>query len=154
MLPEYHAAGADEPGEQDDQTEPPHGVEGENLREGRQCAGQTADGRHVCGYFPFHVDDRTEHLDDHGRHQHTAHGMGDMEQVDDIIAHEVTHEADEVGHQPSLLGTQFDGRPSLVVAVEADEQRGQQDGKEIDDEQYFQLCPERQEGQVAEHEEQ
>ena len=77
-----------------------------------------------------------------------------MKQIDHIIAHKIAEEGYGVGHHSPLLGSQFYGRPAVIVAVETDEPCRQKYGENIHDEQNLHLHPHGQETEVTEHKEQ
>ena len=147
---EMHTAGAEYTGKENHQTEPPHGIESEQLTEDEEGTRHAAYSRRMGGYFPPHVDQGTDHLYKQGSREDRTHKMGDMYQIHQIDTEEVAEDGNDVGHHPSLLESKLHQIPPLIAAIEVDEHRGQQDSKYIDEGEHLKLIGPRHQRQVAE----
>ena len=94
------------------------------------------------GNLPPHVDDGAHYLDEQCRHEDARHKAGDAQPRHEIIAGEVAEDGNGVGHHAALLDAYLQRRPALITVIEVDEQRGHEDGKQIDHAQHQQfVCP-------------
>ena len=82
------------------------------------------------GYLPPDVYHGTENLDDQRRYENVAHKVRDVYLMHHIIAHEVAHYGDKIRYDATLLLAQLNERPTVVMTIEMDEQRGHEDGEE------------------------
>ena len=150
MLSQYHTGCTQQTGNDDKHAEPVNGIVGE----GQQRTRHTADGRRVRTDFPPLVDDSADHLNDQRGHHDTRHEMRDAQQLHEIVADAVADNTDDIGHHATLLHTQFYQRPSLIAAIEMDEEGGKQYGAHIHQSDDLQFIGPRQQTQVTEYEQQ
>ena len=76
MLAQNHAASAHHAGNDEDETEPPDGVEVQVFGKGKQRACHTTDGRCVRGNLPPDVDECTDNLYQQACHDDGSHEVG------------------------------------------------------------------------------
>lgn len=131
VLSQRHASRAHDSGHEDDEAEPPDGVERPFDGVGHERAGEASDGSAVGRDFPPHVDDGADDLDGQCREQDAADDVWNVERGHRVVAREIADDADDVGHHEAFLGSHFVGVPALCAAVESDEQRGQQNGEDV-----------------------
>ena len=75
-----------------------------------------------------------------------------MKDIHHVETEEVAHDADDIGDHTPLFHSQFLRCPPLIVAVDMDEQRGQQDGHGIDKRQDDDLVTQVENAKIAENE--
>ena len=152
MLAQNHTTGAEDAGKDQYHAKPPHGIEAEELAEHEEGTGHTADSSHMGGDLPPYIDQRTDNLNKQGRRDHRSHEMGDMQQVHQIDAEEITEDGDHIWNDTALLDAELYQVPPLIATVEMDEHCGQQDGEHIDERQHLKLIGPRHLTEVTEHE--
>ena len=75
-----------------------------------------------------------------------------MHVVHDVCEAEVAEDGDEIRYDASLSCAELDGAPSLVAAVEMDEDGWEEYGEEVDECEHHGLIEPGQEAEVSEHE--
>ena len=103
---------------------PPDGIEGEHLGKDEQGACHTANGCHVGGDLPPHIDQGTDDLDEQRRRHDVTHEMGDVQIIHPVGTGEVTEDTDDIGHHSTFLVTQLDQCPTLITAIEVNQEGG------------------------------
>ena len=151
VLSQRHASRAHDSGHEDDEAEPPDGVERPLDGVGHERAGEASDGGAVGRDFPPHVDDGADDLDGQCREQDAADDVRNVERGHRVVAREIADDADDVGHHEPFLGSHFVGVPALCAAVEADEQRRQENREDIGLQEHQHLELPRHHLQIAEH---
>ncbi len=154
MLAQNHAAGAYHAGNDDDQTKPPDGVEAQIIGKGKECAGHSANGCRMGGNLPPYVDECAEDLYGQCCHDDGTHEVRHVQLFHDVDAGEVADDGEDVWYHTLLAVSQFNEVPALIAAVEVDEQRGQEDGEQVDQYQHLDFVRPGKHVQVAEQEEQ
>ena len=139
MLTEYHATGAEDAGNEEDDAHPPDRIETEILGKGKESPTDSTDGCEMGGYLPPHIDEGTDNLNHQGCDDDGDDEMGYMHLHHDIDATEITENRQDVGHHATLATSEFDEAPTLIATIEVDEHRGQQDGEEIDHDEHLEF---------------
>ena len=150
MLAQDHATGTEESCNDQHQAKPSHGVEGENLAEGKQSASHSSYGCGMGRDLPPGVDDGTDHLYEQRCHHNATHEMRDMECVHQIGTEKITPYGDDVGNGAAFSSTEFYEAPSLEMTVEADDEDRHHHCKEIDEQEDLNLEQPGQQVEVAE----
>ena len=153
MLAQNHSAGTNHSRKDKHHAEPSQGIESEDDGERKQRSCHASDGCGVCGYLPPDVYHGTENLDDQRRYENVAHKVRDVYLMHHIIAHEVAHYGDKIRYDATLLLAQLNERPTVVMTIEMDEQRGHEDGEGVDKKQNGELVCPRHQTEIAEREE-
>ena len=135
VLPQNHTTGAQQPCYDNKQAQPPHRIEDKHCGKGQQSPRYPTNGCSMSADFPKQIDDGTHHLNGKRRHQYATHKMRYMEHVHEIVAKEITHDGNNVGHHAALLDTHLVECPPLIVAIETNEQGGKQHRTQVHDEQ-------------------
>jgi len=151
VLSKNHSRRADQSCHDENQAEPPHGIERPFERIGDECAGKTADGRRVGRDFPPDIDDGADDLNGKRRQENAADDVRNVDGVHRVVAREIADDRDDVGHHSPLFRTDFVGMPALGEAVEADEQRRQENREDIRLQEHQQFELPRHHLQIAEH---
>ncbi len=154
MLAQNHATGAHHACYDDNQTEPPYGIEAQVVGKGKQGTGHTTDGRGMCGYLPPDIDKGTHNLYGECCHDDGTHEVWHVQAFHDVDAGEVADDGEDVWYHTLLAVSQFNEVPALVAPIDVDEQGGEHDGEQVDHQQYLNLVRPREHVQVAEQEEQ
>ena len=150
MLTEDHPAGTQYACEDEHQTEPPHGIETEQLSKHKQRSCHTTYCCRMRGNLPPHVDQGTRHLDKQRCREDGTHKMRDVYQIHQVDAEEIAEDGDDVWHHTTLLMTEFDKTPPLITAIEMDEHRRQENGEHIHQREHLQLIRPRHQREVTE----
>ena len=75
--------------------------------------------------------------------------MGYMHTLHYIHAYEIAKDGDDIGHHTTLALAKFDEGPTLMVAIEGDEESGQKDCEDIHESENHHLIGQRQQTKVA-----
>ena len=153
MLAQNHAAGADEAANEENQTEPPHGIEAEVVGKGKECSAHASDGCRVGGNLPPDVDEGADNLYDQGSHYDRTHEMRHVKTLHHVDAGKITDDGNDVRHHTPFAVTQLDEVPALIPAVEVDEQGGEEDGEQIGQQQHLNLVRPGEHAEIAERKE-
>lgn len=154
MLTKNHSAGAQCARHDEYDAEPPDRVEAKYLREREERACHTTNGGSMRADFPPRIDYGANYLHDNGGYQNASHKMGNVHKLHQVDAPEIAGNGYHVWYHASLLLPQLYRCPSLITAIEVDEECGHQDSEKIDDAQHRELVEPRQQTQVAEYEQQ
>ena len=103
-------------------------------------------------YFPPHVDDGTDNLHQQGGHEDADDEVEHAEPGEQACTAEIAEDGNDVGNHAALAMAQLDEVPPLIAAVDVDEAGGQEDGEEIDQDDYLQAVGYGQQCQVTERE--
>jgi len=81
VLAEYHATRAHQSRHEEQEKQPPCGIESEKEREGNERTYHTANGCRMGGYLPTKIDKSTHYLQNECRNNHRTDEMRHVEQV-------------------------------------------------------------------------
>lgn len=154
MLAQNHPAGAYQSAYYQAETEPLCGVETEDFSVCQYASRYATYGCGMRGNLQPDVCEGTYYLGEERCEDYDAEEMWEMEYPHQIETHEVTGDGDDVWHHTSFPTDEPQHRPSLVAAVEMYEHRGYKDGEQIYHHEDKRLVLPREDGEIAEHEEQ
>ena len=152
VLTQYHPARTYQSCHEEEQEEPPCGVEGEEERECYHATYHPTYCRRVRGNLPAKVYQRTNHLHGKCRHYHRSNEMRHVQQVYDVVTHEVAHNTYYVRHHSPLLLSELYRCPSVIILVYLDEVGRDNGREEIDYQQHAHLYPSFEHTKICEHE--
>ena len=75
--------------------------------------------------------------------------MGNVHALHDIHAYEIAKDRDDIGHHTTLTLAKFDEGPTLMVAIEGDEESGSEDREDIHESEDHHLVGQWQQTEVA-----
>lgn len=149
MLAENHTARAKHTGNDEHHTQPEHGIKGEHDGECGYRTSHTANGGSVGADLPPYIDDGTQNLYHQCNDKDARHEMGDVHALHDIHTDEIAQDGDNIGHHTTLALAEFDESPTLVVAIEGDEECGREDREDIHESENHHLVGQRHQTEVA-----
>ena len=149
MLAKNHSARAKHTGNDEHHTQPEHGIVGEHDGECSYRTGHTANGGSVGADLPPYIDDRTEYLNHQCHNKYARHEMGYMHTLHDIHTYEIAQDGDDIGHHTTLALAEFDESPTLMMAIEGDEESGSEDREDIHESEDHHLVGQWQQTEVA-----
>ena len=121
VLTENHPRRADQSRHNENQAEPPHGIERPLERIGDECAREAADGRRMGRDFPPDIDDGADDLNRQRRQENPADDVRNMDGVHRVVTREIADDGDDIRHHSPLFPADFVGMPTLRETVETDE---------------------------------
>ena len=149
MLAKNHSARAKHTGNDEHHTQPEHGIVGEHDGECSYRTGHTANGGSVGADLPPYIDDRTEYLNHQCHNKYARHEMGNVHALHDIHTYEIAQDGDDIGHHTTLALAEFDESPTLMMAIEGDEESGSEDREDIHESEDHHLVGQWQQTEVA-----
>ena len=106
----------------------------------------------MCGNLPPYIDKGAQNLYYECRHEYVAHEVGYVEAMHYIVTHKVAYNRKQIWHYTTFLLAKLDECPSVIAAIEMDEQCGQENGEKVDKTEYRKLVRPWHQTEIAERE--
>ena len=152
MLSQDHAAAAHQTGNDENQAEPPDGIEVQILGKTEQGSRYTTDSSRMGRHLPPDISHGTGYLYHQSCHHDGRHEVRHVAELHEIDTSEIADDGDDVRYHATLAQAQLYEVPSLKAPVEMNHHRRQQDGKEVDENEHLQLVNQGEDAQIAEQE--